>query len=149
MGGKGMFATEVIKVDEKVVIWGGEYTDKTGANAAIKKGKLVMQWDINLYSIENRGNDRGYFINHSCDANLWMADAFTLVARRAVNIGEELTADYSLWEADENYISGWECRCGSPLCRHKVTGKDWQNISIQKRYHGHFSPLINHRQKTT
>ena len=143
--GRGMFASENIKRGEKIIVWGGDYTDKQGAEKYRKQGKLVMQWDDDLYSYEDRGDDDGYFINHSCDPNMWMADAYTLVARRDIKEGEELTADYALWEADENYVSKWQCKCGSPLCRGRVTGKDWRNPNLQERYKDHFSPLINKR----
>ena len=57
-----------------------------------------MQRDTDLFSIEDRGDDDGYFVNHSCNGNLWMTDAFTLTARRDINKDEEITADYALWE---------------------------------------------------
>ena len=57
-----------------------------------------MQRDEDLFSIEDRGNDTGYFVNHSCDANGWMQDAFTLVSKRDINKDEEITADYVIWE---------------------------------------------------
>ncbi|HEY1074493.1 MAG TPA: AAA family ATPase [Patescibacteria group bacterium] len=145
--GKGLFARELIKGGEEVVRWGGEYTDRVGAEVARNTGKLVMQWDDNLFSIEDRGDDDAYFINHSCEPNLWMKDAYTLIARRDINPGEELTADYALWEADENYVSRWECKCGSSRCRHKITGKDWRRPELQKHYKDHFSPLINKRMQ--
>lgn len=134
MGGKGMFANSDIEQDEKVVVFGGNYTDTNGAKEARKNGKLIMQWDDNLYSYEDRADSGGYFINHSCDSNMWMADAYTLVAKRNIKSGEELTADYVLWEADENFLSVWVCKCGSSLCRGRVTGKDWRNIDLQERY---------------
>jgi len=71
-----------------------------------------MQWNTNLFSVENRGDDSGYYINHSCDSNLWMKDAYTLIAKTDINRGEEITADYVLWEADEAYVSKWNCKCG-------------------------------------
>jgi uncharacterized protein len=141
--GKGMFAGTEIYEGEKVVIWGGSSVNSMGAEKASREGKLVMQWDDDLYSVEERGDDPGYYINHSCDSNLWMIDAFTLVARRNIKIGKELTADYALWEADPSYISKWECLCGSKFCRKKITGNDWKLKDIQKKYYGHFSPLIN------
>ena len=143
--GRGMFAVELIKANEKILIWGGEYTDAQGATEAKGKGKLVLQWDYNLYSVEDRGDDMGYFINHSCDSNTWMEDAYTLVAKLDIQIGEEVTADYALWEADPNYVSKWNCSCGSPVCRKKITGNDWKLPEVQARYGGHFSPLINKR----
>ena len=143
--GGGMFANEDIKRGEKLIVWGGNYVDKKEAEKWRRQGKLVMQWDDDLYSYEDRGDDDGYFINNSCDPNMWMADAYTLIARRDIKKDEELTADYALWEADENYVSKWECKCGSSLCRERVTGKDWRNPDLQKRYKDHFSPLINKR----
>lgn len=135
----------MIPQDEPVLIWGGEYVNKAIAEKSKSEGKLVMQWDEDLYSIEERGDDQGYFLNHSCEPNVWMRDAYTLVARRDIAVGEEVAADYALWEADENKVSKWECRCGTKDCRGKVTGQDWQLLVLQERYRNHFSPLINKR----
>lgn len=104
-----------------------------------------MQWDEELWSIEERGDGDDYFLNHSCDSNLWMKDAYTLIAKRDVQIGEELTADYAIWEADETFVSKWECRCGSVKCRGRVTGNDWRSSELQERYIDHFTPLLNKR----
>ena len=146
--GKGMFANEIIEPNERVVEWGGVYLDKKEAEEARGKKEIVMQWDDDLFSAENRGEEDGYFINHSCKPNVWMNDAFTLVTNRRIEPGEELTADYAMWEADENYISKWECQCGSPDCRHKITGRDWRLPKLQDKYKNHFSPLINKRIKS-
>lgn len=142
LGGKGMFATTDIAQGEKVVVWGGKYTDSEGAEQARQAGMLVMHLDDDLYSIETRGEDESYFMNHSCDPNTWVTDAFTLETRRKVANGDELTADYAMWEG-EDYVSSWECKCGSALCRHRITGQDWKLKDLQERYKGHFSPLIN------
>ena len=143
--GKGMFAKEHIAPGEVVVVWGGEFVSKEEAEKAQQKRSiLVMQLDDDLFSIEERGDDDTYFMNHSCDPNVWMKDAITLVARRDILRGEELTADYALWEGG-NYISQWNCVCGSSLCRKRITGQDWKIPLLQKRYKAHFSPLINKR----
>lgn len=141
--GRGMFATESIAEGERVLVWGGEYVNSRGAEAAIMAGKHVMRWDEDLYSVEDRGDDPSYFINHSCDPNTWMQDAFTLVARRCIGVGEEVNVDYALFQWMPGHVSSWECRCGSPLCRGQVTGDDWKRPDLRKRYAGHFSPLIN------
>lgn len=91
------------------------------------------------------GADDGYFLNHSCDPNLWFEDAFTLVARRRVEPGEELTIDYMLFEADESFRASWRCCCGARSCRGTFTGRDWQLADVQARYAGHFSPLLEKR----
>lgn len=147
IGGRGMFAWKKIEVGEEILTFGGDYIDRTEAEKEKKKGRLVMQWDKNLFTAENRGDDKTYFINHSCDSNTWMKNAFTLLARREILPGEEATVDYALFEADEDYLSKWNCRCGSPKCRGQVTGKDYQNPDWQKMYAGHFSPLIKVRIK--
>lgn len=143
--GGGIFAKEHIKAGETVIIWGGNYVSKEEAmRAKNQEGKVVLQLDDNLFTVEDKGEDPAYFINHSCDPNIWMKNAFTFVARRDIQPGEELTSDYILWEA-EDYVAKWDCKCGSPLCRKKITGKDWRLPELQKRYKNHFIPLINKR----
>jgi hypothetical protein len=142
--GKGMFAVESIKSGEKILIWGGMYVAKAEAEKAKSTGKFVMQWDEDLYSIEDgRGSDDTYFINHSCEPNTWMDDMFTIVAKRDISPGEEITVDYAVFEVDPTYASKWECKCGSSHCRKKVTGKDWMIPELQEKYKGHFLPIIN------
>ena len=102
-----------------------------------------MQLDDNLYSVEERGEAPTYFMNHSCDPNVWMANAVTLVARRGIPSGAELTTDYALFEAVEDFEAEWECQCGSAHCRKRFTGKDWRIPELQERYAGHFLPLIS------
>ena len=143
--GQGMFAEESLSADEIVVIWGGNYVTQEELEKANVEGKIVMQLDDDLFSIEEPGEDLTYFMNHSCDPNVWMRDAITLVARRDIQPDEELTVDYALFEADEDFIRSWRCMCGSPLCRGKVGGKDWRLPELQARYEGHFSPLIHKR----
>ena len=142
--GMGLRAIADIRQDEAVLTWEGEcYTDKNGAIAAKRQGKAIIQWDENIFSYETVGDDELYAVNHSCDPNSWMADAFTLIARRDIIPGEEITTDYGLWQMDENFISSWICNCGAACCRGRVTGNDWKLEVLQQRYAGHFSPWIN------
>ncbi len=55
-----------------------------------------------------------WYLNHSCESNAYF-DHDTLYARRAIEKGEEITADYSLFT---NYHS-WDmdCLCGHKTCR--------------------------------
>lgn len=152
--GRGTFALAEIAAGETVEIWGqfwkgrptAEFTaDAERAERAAGSGLTVMQWDVDLYSIEERGSDPGYFINHSCDPNLWFRDAFTLESRRAIAPGDELTLDYAMFEAHESFRSAWECQCGTPACRATVTGRDWRRQDLRSRYADRFSPLLNKR----
>ncbi len=148
--GKGLFAKESIKVDEIVLIWGGKnnYTNNINVEKEKKAWKLVIQWDEDLFSYEERWSENEYYINHSCNSNLWMKDTFTLIAKRPIKKDEEITADYSIWECDKNYVSKWECKCGEKYCRKKITGNDYKLSEVQKRYKDHFSPFINKKIAT-
>ncbi len=109
------------------------------------QGKLRYQLDDDLFVAEERGDELTYFINHSCDPNVWMKDAFTLIARRPIKAGEELTVDYVLFTADEAYIAKWVCACHKKKCRTQVTGRDWRIKDLQISYKDHFTPMINRR----
>ena len=143
--GRGMFAVGPFTRGETVVVWGGTFVRKDAAERAEAEGKLVMQLDEDLYSVEVRGEALTYFMNHSCDSNVWMADAVTLVARRDIVPGEELTLDYALVVASEDFTMPGQCVCGSRLCRKRITGRDWRLLDVQRRYAEHFSPLIANR----
>jgi hypothetical protein len=146
LGGCGLFASAPIRAGEKVIVWGGaSYTDEAGAQEAARAGKALMQWDSQVYSVETDDDDIAYKINHGCDPNVWMQDAFTLVARRAIAAGDEVLADYALWETSEAYVAPWECYCGSPICRTRITGRDWRRPDLRERYRGHFSPMLENR----
>lgn len=146
--GRGIFAAADIAQGERILVWGGvSYTDESGAEEARRQGRGVMQWDDDVFSVEVDGEDgqEPFRINHSCDPNAWMAGAFTIIARRQIGQGEEVTTDYALWESDETSVAPWPCACGSRLCRGRITGVDWRDLALQERYRGHFSPLLNGR----
>lgn len=147
IGGKGMFAREPIKNGEVVIVWGGVVLTEVDLESGnFSKGTLSAIAE-NLWLGDAPGGEdfAADYTNHSCDPNLWMKDEVTLMARGDVKAGEELTADYMMWEANENYMAAWQCNCGSPLCRETITGKDWRLPEIQERYRGHFSPFLNRR----
>lgn len=147
--GLGLFAKEFIPGGEIVIIWGGHFvTDGAEANNAEQHGKAVQQLDKNLWDVfdyATRNDDPSYNHNHSCDPNTWMNDEVTISARRDIQKAEELTIDYAMFVLDDAYVLPGQCQCGSALCRHNVTGRDWQRKDLQQRYAGHFSPYLNRR----
>lgn len=147
--GRGIVAIGSIARDEPILVWGGPgYTDKAGAIEARKRNRAVMQWDDDVFSCAVEGEaglDEPFLVNHSCDPNAWMAGPHTIRARMDIAPGEEITVDYAMFEADEHHVSPWECRCGSSLCRGRVTGADWRDPDLRKRYRGRFSPLLTKR----
>lgn len=147
--GKGMFAREPIKEGEVIIIWGGTvFTEEERKKGLIKKYTTSgIAEGLYLGGKLDEPDVPDQFMNHSCDPNLLMKDEITLVARRDIVKREEITADYAMWTTDENWVMEEPCRCGSPLCRHKITGNDWELKDLQKRYKGHFAPFINERIK--
>jgi len=148
--GKGLFAKENIAEGEIVVVWGGNFVSESEARKAKEEGKAIQQIDEFLWEVFDytaRNDDPSYNHNHSCDPNAWMKDEVTIIARRAITQGEELTIDYAMFVLDEDYKLPSECKCGTNLCRHIVTGRDWQLSDLQKRYKHHFNPLLNKRIK--
>jgi hypothetical protein len=147
ISGKGIFATENICEGDVVFRCGGQLF----RNNDIHDGKARLQSltgfaegvYIGTPSDAPKGTDE--YLNHSCDPNLWLLDEITLVARRSIRIGEELTVDYSTWEIDEHWKLPGICNCKSLVCRGRITGKDWIMDSLQSRYMNHFLPCLNER----
>ncbi len=150
LGGKGMYAKEDIEEGETVIIWGGTpstlFTEEDIKAGKARRGS-VAAIDEGLYLAGSADEEAAItdFTNHSCDSNLWMKDAVTLIARKGIKSGEEITADYALWQSDEDWSASWECNCGTAVCRRKITGRDWRVPDVQERYQGHFSPFLNKR----
>src|SRR5687767_3913264 len=149
ISGDGMFAREPIKKGEVVCIVGGMVmTDSEfAAFQATHSFYNSIQIDDHLHLVEDPEVTRfsdGY-MNHSCDSSAWMADEVTLVARRDIEAGEEVTVDYALFTTQSNWMLDRRCRCGSPHCRRIITGDDWRRKDVQERYRAHFSPFINRR----
>jgi hypothetical protein len=140
--GRGLFAARPIPAGEVVAIMGGQRLDEAEftefhrhhpsySAAAIGEGQhMVLDGPLRLG-------------NHSCDPNLWMADEVTIVARRDVDLGEELTIDYAVHTVDPTWTL--RCACQAAACRGVITGGDWQLPTLQEAYAGHFAPFINRR----
>ena len=144
INGRGMFAGEYIFKDEIVLIWGGTIVSakEIEAGKVNRDSVAIIDDDIYLADLSEETDCPDYFLNHSCEPNLWMLDEITLKAIRDIKTGEELTADYAMWEADPDWQL-YPCNCGSPECRGIISGKDWRLLKIQNKYRGHFSPYIN------
>jgi uncharacterized protein len=81
-----------------------------------------------------------HFCNHSCDPSLWHRDAHTIVTRRAVAAGEELTIDYATQTTHPDFEM--DCNCGAANCRGRVTGLDWIDSQWQRRCGDHVVPAV-------
>jgi uncharacterized protein len=149
ISGNGMFAREPIKEGEIVCIVGGTVMTDSEFVAFQATHSLYnsIQIDKNLHLVEDPEitRSRDGCMNHSCDSSAWMDDEATLVARRDIESGEEVTVDYALFTTQSNWMLDNRCHCGSPHCRRIITGDDWRRKDVQERYRDHFSPFINRR----
>lgn len=142
--GRGLFAAEPFAAGEVVKVLGGVVMDDAAfrewAEGRDRYDALAIDEDLNL--VLPPGDPAGLG-NHSCDGNTVMGDEVTVVARRAIPAGEELTVDYALMTVHEDW--SMSCRCGAPFCRGVIRGGDWRLAEVQDRYPGGFSPFINQR----
>jgi hypothetical protein len=149
ISGDGMFALEPIQKGETVCIVGGMVmTDSEfAAFQATHSFYNSIQIDDHLHLVEDPEITRSLdgSMNHSCDSSAWMEDEVTLVARRDIKDGEEVTVDYALFTTQSNWMLDSRCHCGSQHCRRIITGDDWRRKDVQERYRNHFSPFINRR----
>ena len=141
--GPGLFATANIHPREPVLFLGGSVRDKplqfvrdgvdVTAATAIEEERFLAHDE----------HDPARYGRHSCNPTTWLENEVTLVARRAIRKGEELTTDFALFTVDPE----WEMDCvrNSVICRGVVRGDDWQNPKLQERYLDHFFPFINRR----
>ena len=149
ISGDGMFAREPIKKGETVCIVGGMVMTDSEFAAFQATHSLYnsIQIDDHLHLVEDPEITQSLdgSMNHSCDSSAWMEDEVTLVARRDIESGEEVTVDYALFTTQSNWMLDNRCHCGSPYCRRIITGDDWRRKEVQERYRNHFSPFINRR----
>jgi len=100
---------------------------------------ITVGADLHLVLPPRRDNGYG---NHACVPNLWWVGPYELATRRDITAGDELTNDYAT-SADPDFTMA--CACGSPECRHVVTGADWQRPELRERYGDHWVPALQDR----
>lgn len=143
-GGHAVYAVSVIEPGELVGVWSGRIV---GADALDDLPEEIrhhtVQIEEDLYLASLGPDEPPDFINHACEPNAGLDGQITIVALRRILPGEEVTIDYAM--CDGSPYDEFDCACGSPLCRGKVTGDDWRDPALWKRYAGHFSPYLQRR----
>lgn len=143
-GGYGLFARQPIQKDEVLAVWGGvvvpssrlhEYSDYAQTHG--------LQVEDDLFLLPLTVDDPSDYFNHSCDPNAGLLGEITLAAMRPVAVGEEICFDYAM--SDSNAYDEFDCGCGAPTCRGRVTAEDWKRPDLQQRYRGYFSPYLQRR----
>jgi len=137
--GRGLFATGKFRIGEVVYVMGGYVFTRQSSEAA-GPGPLFRRSEIqiagNLFIGATHPDDCMIASNHSCDPNTAVQGQIVFVALRDIAAGEELTHD---WATTDDAVYAIECRCGSAACRRIITGKDWQQKDLQRKYRGLFS----------
>jgi uncharacterized protein len=143
-GGCAVFALERIYKDELISLWGGTIVHKDNLDPSMPRfTQRVVQIDEDLYLVTGETPEPNDCFNHSCEPNLGFSGQIGLVAMRDIEAGEELRFDYAM--CDGGPYDEFDCRCGTPHCRGKVTGTDWRNPDLWVRYDGYFSPYLAKR----
>lgn len=140
--GLGLFAKEDIHEGEPIIVMGGlVLTDEEFKSLKLTKYSAAAIGQ-GLHILLDTPNPAEYG-NHSCQANTWMTNEVTTVAKRRIRAHEEVTVDYAVFTATEDW--SMPCNCNSARCRGAVTGGDWRIPEVQQRYAGHFSPFLTAR----
>ncbi|MCZ7435240.1 SET domain-containing protein-lysine N-methyltransferase [Micromonospora sp. WMMC241] len=143
ISGEGLFARAAIAAGTAVSRLGGRLVTDGELRALLARpdrpyvDTITVADDLHLVLPPGRPNGKG---NHSCDPNLWWDAPFTLVTRRDVAAGEELTNDYATSTGVGDFAMA--CGCGATRCRRVVTGDDWRLADLQHRYGDHWVPAL-------
>ena len=141
--GDGTFAREPIASGEVIARWTGRVVCESALAALPARLRAnSIQIDDDAYLVPPR-LVAGDHVNHGCDPNAGLCDDRTLVAKRPIAAGEEITYDYAT--SDASHYDEFVCRCASPHCRGAVTGDDWRRVDLRERYRGWFSPYLQRR----
>lgn len=142
-GGHGVWAVDPIPRGQVVAVFGGEVvTAEQLSSLTSDQRRITLQIEDEAYLMTSREGPADW-INHSCHPNTGFRGPVTLVALRDIRPGEEITFDYAM--CDGSPYDEFDCRCGSILCRGRVTGDDWRRPELWARYAGFFSPYLQRR----
>lgn len=142
--GWGCVAVAPIRAGEPVAAFGGWMVAREALSqlSASRRARSI-QVEEDLFLTGGDTPEPGEQLNHSCDPTCGLSGSSILLAMRDIAPGEELTYDYAT--SDGNDYDEFDCRCGSPICRGRVTGRDWADPALQIRYEGWFSPYLARR----
>lgn len=121
--GTGVVATKAIQTKETVLKFSGylvDSKDKLKPQDVEQDHYLQLLPDLYLGS----SGDVDDYVNHSCDPNCFVLivgiEAF-LIASKPIDIGEEITFDYSSVVLDDDW--NMMCSCGTDKCRKLIKSK--------------------------
>lgn len=144
--GRGLHAAQQIMKGDVVGIKGGHIFDRATLHRVKDDvGDSYFQVHDNFFvgpMTKEEVSESMIYLNHSCEPNAGVEGNIVFVAMRDIAAGEEVTIDYVMTDGDD---FSFACGCRSPRCRKVVTGDDWKNKDLQRRYAGYFSSYIQNR----
>ena len=143
-GGLSVYARESVRRGELLAVFGGRVVTAQGLPPpAERRHRHPLQIEDDLFLLPDVPAERAEYFCHSCEPNAGLSGQIALVALRDIQAGEEVCYDYAM--SDGCDYDAFECACGTPLCRLRVSGDDWRRSELQTRYRGHFSPYLQRR----
>lgn len=113
----GLFATQNIKKGEYILTFKGSPRKLADCKGEANSDECwdwlgigVGRW-LKVYKPES-------YVNHSCEPNAGIKGSVRLYALKNINIGDEITIDYSTTETDDHWFM--KCNCGKIGCRKKI-----------------------------
>lgn len=143
-GSFGIFARQVIPAGTLLMFWGGRILTWKQFQSLDEDTRIhSAQVEEDLFIVPLSMEDETNFINHSCNPNAGFSSPVSIVSMRDIQPGEEICFDYAM--CDSLPYDQFTCACGDSACRGQVSGSDWKNPELQKRYQGYFSPYLERR----
>lgn len=140
IAGDGLVCVEPIAAGEVVAVFAGDCLDRDEVEALPPDVRSrCVQIDEGVYLAPSPAST----LNHSCAPNCALDGQVSVVARRPIAAGEELTVDDATRNGGDH--DEFVCNCGVAECRGKITGHDWMLPELQRRYRGEFSPYLTRR----
>ncbi len=115
--GSGVFASRPIP--RGTVVWLHDALDQVIAPEQLDALPPVLRRQVDRYAyVDGLGRrilcwDHGRYMNHSCDPSTTSIGTLMEIARRDIDVDEELTCEYGL----DFVVEGFACTCGAPACR--------------------------------
>lgn len=142
-GNCGIFCREPIAKDEIIALWGGRVLAASEIDRDMPNfTQQVLQIEDEFYLMAPSMEPSDCF-NHCCAPNVGMSGQIGLIAMRDIAVGEEACLDYAMCDGSD--YDEFDCSCGSPNCRGRITGEDWKRSELWDLYNGYFSPYLQRR----
>lgn len=142
--GVGTFAQENISKGSVIIIGGGQLTSEPSKLPKDKDYAGVFDEKYLMTPLDYDNPSPNWLMNHSCNSNVKIIGGLIVVARRDINGGEELTADYSVVAAGDFKLK-MKCKCNSYNCRKMITNTDWRNKTLFGEHYEEWAPFIQKR----